>query len=79
MAVRQGMTINSYYSGRYDQDQLTYFCSEVDRIKEEGLNEDTAYVFSPEIFRSFGGDALHFPKHQCREVEGYILCTRPDI
>src|SRR5262249_4115789 len=59
MAVRQGMTINSYYSGRYDQHQLTYFCSETDRIKKEGLKEDTAYVFSPEVFRSLDGDALH--------------------
>ena len=72
LAVRQGMTINSYYAGRYAPRQIAYFCSEHERIRKEGMRSDTAYVLSDEAYDALiaGGFA---PTHDCRKVDGFWL------
>jgi hypothetical protein len=70
------MTINSYYAGRYAPDQLVHFCTELDRIKKQGLREDTAYVFSDDAFKTLTTDSA-VTSHTCRRIDGFQLCTSP--
>ena len=75
LAARQGMTVDSYYAGRFDPKQLTVFCSNGERMVSEGLRPDTAYVFVAHAFNLEIARAAA-ATHDCRSVDGFDLCVR---
>ena len=76
LAVRQGMTVNSYYSGRTDPEQLKYFCSVTDRIETEGMRADTAYAFVGNTFDEVSKRGAA-SRHVCQRIDGFGLCALP--
>ncbi|HEX5997916.1 MAG TPA: DUF6311 domain-containing protein [Hyphomicrobiaceae bacterium] len=76
LAGQRGMSINSFYSGRFSKRQAGYFCEKQPRqIEISGLREDTAYVFA----RRGNMIGINSARHFCRKVDGIILCSRePD-
>jgi len=78
LAAEDGLTINSYYAGRYLQDGLTYHChTAIDQLLRDGLAADTAYVLSPEIATALAKGALG--SGHCYSVDGFVLCTRKEL
>jgi len=78
LAAEDGLTINSYYAGRYLQNSLTYHChTAIDQLLRDGLAAHTAYVLSPEIATALAKGALG--SGHCYGVDGFVLCTREEL
>jgi hypothetical protein len=74
VALDQHMTINSFYAGRYNSRQLSYFCTgQIAEILDQGLRTDTAYVLGRGLVAWVAGaqDNGKF----CRAVGDYVLCS----
>ena len=72
LAAQHGMTINSFYAGRTSPKQIDFFCNaQVSTLLRDGLQRDTAYVFSTPNFPL----SLHLQDHFCRIQNGLILCA----
>ena len=72
LAAKQQMTINSFFAGRLSSRQFNYFCSEQpSKIARDGLEPDTAYVFS----NANQIVSLRLGGHYCRLVDEVVLCT----
>ena len=72
LAAQHNMTINSFYAARSDREQQDFFCNRQPAIlMQEGLDENTAYVFAniAEVL------PLKLRGHYCRPVDGVILCA----
>jgi hypothetical protein len=73
LAAKYGMTINSYYVGRYSKTQLDFFCrTQPQTIFTEGLKNQTAYVFS-DASKLRG---LDLKRHFCRYITGFPVCSQ---
>ncbi len=80
LALRQRITVNSYYSGRYGEKSIAFACGDQpSNILADGLMEDTAYVLSPAFLAQFAGSLPAPTKHYCQEVDGFILCARDGV
>jgi hypothetical protein len=75
LAIRQRMTLNSFYAGRYNGKELQYFCETLPaEIEQHGLQADSAYVFAAS--NAGWAASLDVGAHYCRIVGPYILCSR---
>ena len=73
MAAKHLMTINSFYAGRYSPTQLARSCDkEPKEIAQDGLQDDSAYVFA----RAALVVGLNTRDHFCRALDGLIVCSR---
>jgi hypothetical protein len=78
VAAEDGLTINSYYAGRYRRDTLVYHChTAIDQLLRDGPTADTAYVVTPRIARVLAGQSLR--SGHCYSVDGFVLCTREEL
>lgn len=74
LALEKHMTINSFYAGRYSRRQIAFFCQDqLDMIVKDGLQDDTAYVFSKAMLATVV--AIDKRNNYCRFVDGTILCS----
>ena len=75
LAADHGMTINSFYAGRYTPKQLEYFCeTQPANIARDGLGPDAAYVFNPAAPLL----STQIRGHFCRGLNGVVLCSLVD-
>jgi hypothetical protein len=72
LAAQQNMTINSFYAGRTTTQQSQLFCNQqISGIERDGLDGNTAYVFSSLSIVL----PLKLRNHHCRPLNGVILCS----
>lgn len=75
LAADHGMTINSFYAGRYSPRQLAYFCkAQPAEIEKNGLETDSAYVFSS----AAPVWSIQIRGHFCRRLNDVVLCSIVD-
>jgi hypothetical protein len=74
LALREHMTINSFYASRYSAAQRAFFCGDqILDVQRNGLRDDTAYVF-PRAKASWVS-SLARGTRVCRYADDYILCA----
>lgn len=74
LAAREHMTINSYYSSRYDDRKFAFHCRTLPaQVLQKGPENDTAYVVGDSWAAWFRASVT---THECRVVDGYNLCVR---
>lgn len=74
LASEQKMTLNSYYSGRISQTDINRHCHQaIETLMENGLDKNTAYVFSGELLEKL--KLAESKTHRCEDVNEYTLCT----
>lgn len=75
LAADYGVTINSFYAGRYSPKQLAYFCkAQPADIEGHGLETDSAYVFNSAAVVV----STQIRGHFCRRLNGVVLCSIVD-
>jgi hypothetical protein len=76
LAVREHLTINSYYASRYDEKKVGYHCALLpDQVRRSGPSPDTAYVLDDAWAAWFRANVT---THECRVADGFNLCVRSD-
>lgn len=74
VALDQGMTLNSYYAGRFGRAQISAHCVDLpNRLRDGGADPRTAYVVDEAWSRWFRESAP--ATHACGRVEGFTLCV----
>ncbi len=77
LAIDQHMTINSYFAARTTDKSKDYFCEQLPKqLLSSGLEEDTAYVFSPDFLAMLVGAGQTPTHHFCRDADGFVLCAK---
>ena len=75
VAARQHMTINSYYSGRYNMRAIEFHCRIVPaELVRRGPDANTAYVLDSTFLPWF--EAQGRKTHECGVRDDFRLCVR---
>jgi len=79
LAAEDGLTINSYYAGRYRRDDLTYHChTAINQLVKQGMEAGTVYVLSAQMAAAVVGRGAGASGH-CYSVDGFLLCTKDEL